>query len=327
MKKVNKIITLVLFITLLAGCGKTIPTLKDGTQAVATIDGESISTEELYQVLKTQYGKDQLINLIDKKILEKKYETSEDETSYVKEKVEEMEKYASQYSTTVDSLLQAYYGISLEQFKEQTALNYKRELAVKDALKETITDKEIEEYYDKNIFGQINCKHILIAPETLDGMTEEEKEEAEKKALEKAKSIIKKLDKGEDFDKLAKKYSTDSSTKNDGGKLGWFKYDDMLEEFSEAAFALKKGKYTTSPIKTKYGYHIIYKIDEEKKPTLKDSKDEIISELVTNKLSSDSTLYYKTLEDIRKNANLEIVDTELKKAYDNYMSELKTKTN
>ena len=66
---------------------------------------------------------------------------------------------------------------------------------------------------------------------------------------------------------------------------------------------------------------------EEKKPTLKDSKDEIISELITNKLSSDSTLYYKTLEDIRKNANLEIVKKKKKKAYDSYMTELKNKNN
>ena len=85
--------------------------------------------------------------------------------------------------------------------------------------------------YDENIFGDIRTKHILISIDTLDGMTTEEKNNKEKEALNKAKDIIKKLNNGEDFDKLAKEYSTDKATKDKGGDTGWFNTGDMLEEF------------------------------------------------------------------------------------------------
>ena len=70
------------------------------------------------------------------------------------------------------------------------------------------------------------------------------------------KDIIKKLNNGEDFDKLAKEYSTDKATKDKGGDTGWFNTRHMHEEFEKAANNLKKGTYTTTPVKTKYGYHI-----------------------------------------------------------------------
>lgn len=325
MKKFSKILVLALISTTLVGCGKTIPVLKDGTQAIATIGKKSISAEELYSALKTLYGKDQLINLIDTKILGEMNEEDALEKEYIDSKISEIEEQATQYGMTLNSLLE-YYGMTVEQFKEQSALTYKRDQAVNEYVAKDIKDKEIEKYYEENIYGQINCKHILISPEVLDGMTEEEKSDAEAKALKTAKAIIKKLKNGEDWDKLAKKYSDDSSNASKGGDLGWFTTGEMVKEFEDAAFALEKGKYTTSPVKTSYGYHIIYKVDEEEKPSLKDSKDDVIAEIVAKRLEEDSTLYNKALQEIRKEAGLDIVDSELKAGYDSYMSKLTTPT-
>ena len=101
----------------------------------------------------------------------------------------------------------------------------------------------------------------------------------------------------------------------------------MVEEFEEAAYKLKKGKYTTEPVKTTYGYHIIYKVDEKKKESLKNMKSEIIDTLVSDKLSNDSTLYYSTLEKIRKDNGLDIIDSDLSKGYASNMAKLTSSKN
>ena len=191
----------------------------------------------------------------------------------------------------------------------------------------SLSDKEINDYYKNNIYGDINVKHILIAPEVLDGMTSEEKTKAEEKALSTAKEVIKKLNDGAKWSDLVKEYSDDSKTKSKDGDLGWFNVGEMQEDFEDKAFALKKGEYTSTPAKTSYGYHVILKVDEKAKPSLKDATDDIKTELVANKLSSDSTLYYKTLENIRNDAELKIIDSSLNKKYKSYMSELKTSKN
>ena len=207
--------------------------------------------------------------------------------------------------------------------KEYFRLTYRRDKAVNEYVQKDLKDSEIEKYYEDEVYGDIKVKHILIAPDTTDDMSSEEKEKAEKTAKKEAEDIIKKLKDGEDFDKLAKKYSDDSSNAKKGGDLGWISTGDMVEEFDAAAFKLKKGKYTTSPVKTTYGYHIIYKVDEKDKPKLDEAKDDIIETLVKNKLNEDPTLYYTVLDKIRKDAGLKFEDKNLKTAYNKYMQNLK----
>ena len=101
----------------------------------------------------------------------------------------------------------------------------------------------------------------------------------------------------------------------------------MQSDFEEKAFALEKGKYTTTPAKTSYGYHIILKVDEKEKPELKEVLEDIKTTLVENKLSEDKNLYSKTLENIRKETNLKIIDSELSKQYDTYIKEQTTASN
>ena len=210
--------------------------------------------------------------------------------------------------------------IVLVEFEKFVSLSYRRNEAVKELVGKDITDKEIQKYYDENIFGDIRTKHILISIDTLDGMTTEEKNNKEKEALNKAKDIIKKLNNGEDFDKLAKEYSTDKATKDKGGDTGWFNTGDMLEEFEKAAYNLKKGTYTTTPVKTKYGYHIILKTDEKEKPSLEDKKEEIISTLASEAKSNDTALSINALVELRKEYGMNIEDDEMSKLYSTYIS-------
>ena len=209
------------------------------------------------------------------------------------------------------------------QLKDYLRLTHRREKVVNELVEKDLKDKEINDYYDKEVYGDIKVKHILISPDTTNDMTSEDKTKAENDAKKEAEDIIKKLKKGEDFDKLAEKYSDDTATAKKGGDLGWVSTGDMVEEFDAAAFKLEKGKYTTSPVKTTYGYHVIYKLDEKSKPKLKDVKKTIVEKLVKEKLNKDATLYYQKLEQMRKDAGLKFEDDDLKKAYYDYVQKQK----
>ncbi|MDP2727734.1 MAG: peptidyl-prolyl cis-trans isomerase, partial [Dehalococcoidia bacterium] len=78
---------------------------------------------------------------------------------------------------------------------------------------------------------------------------------------ETAKAIIERLQKGEDFAKLAQEFSKDSQTKDKGGDLGWFPKGVMIPQFEEVAFVLKPGELSPAPVKTQYGYQVI-KVEE-----------------------------------------------------------------
>ena len=322
MKKLTKLLILPVAILSLVGCGK-VPVLENGQEAVVTTKVGSISANDLYDKLKETYGNAVLIEMIDTLILNDKYEETEDEKEHVKEQIKELEGIAESNGMTFLSYIN-YYGFKdKEAVENYFVLNYRRDLAVKDYVKDTIKDKDIEKYYKDNIYGDIRVKHILIEPDTLTGMTTEEINDAKKDAEKTAKDIIKKLKDGGDFDKLAKEYSDDKSNSDKGGDLGWFNTGEMEKEFEKASFELKKGKYTTTPVETSYGYHIIYKTDEKANPALKDVKEEILDTLVDKKLEEDKNLYNQALEEIRKDANLSIEDSFLKEAYNDYLKQLK----
>lgn len=323
MKNIQKIVILSLLMVLVVGCG-SVPTLKNGEQKVASIDGGGISADSLYKKMKAKYAAQEFVDLLDTEILSKKYKETETEKENIKSQVDELKNSAKENNITFSQML-SYYGFEDESsLKDYLRLSYRREQAVNEYVADSIKDKEIQKYYDEEVYGDIKAKHILISPNTTTDMTTEQKEAAESKAKKLAEDIIKKLDNKEDFSELAKKYSDDSATAKKGGDLGWFSTGDMVAEFDAAAFKLKKGEYTKTPVKTQYGYHIIYKLDEKKKPTLKDSKKTILDELVKQKLADDKALYYTALDNIREDAGLKFEDKELKKAYTKYVQNQKS---
>ncbi|GBQ53075.1 peptidyl-prolyl cis-trans isomerase [Acetobacter indonesiensis NRIC 0313] len=133
-----------------------------------------------------------------------------------------------------------------------------------------LTDAAIQDYYQQNYAGkpaeqEVHARHILV------------KTEAE------ATDAIKKLKAGEDFGKLAAQISTDTgSAKQNGGDLGWFKKEDMIPAFSDAAFAMKKGEISSTPVKSQYGYHVIQVLDTRTDPipALDSVKDKIRQALI-----------------------------------------------
>ena len=152
-------------------------------------------------------------------------------------------------------------------------------------------------------------------------MTDDEKKAEEDKALKTAKEVIKKLNDGAKFEDLAKEYSADGS-KDKGGDLGYFNKGDMVSEFETAAFKLKLNKYTTEPVKSQFGYHIILKTGEKEKAELKDVKEEIKTTLANEKKNNDTTVQVDALVELRKSMGMSIEDDELEKQYSTYISNL-----
>ena len=159
-----------------------------------------------------------------------------------------------------------------------------------DQIKSGIT-VDAEAYYNENsdqfdVADQVKAKHILV----------DDKETAE--------DIIKQLDEGADFSELAKEYSTDSATAQQGGELGYFTADEMITEFSDAAFALEVGQYTKEPVETSYGYHVI--LCEDKKAahhqTFDEVKDELTDQLTDQEVQSK---YYEIMDQLKQDANIE----------------------
>lgn len=301
------------------GCGKKAE-LDDNKTAVS-LKGIKITATDYYNEIKTS-NISKLVDMIDHQLFDEKYKSDDEENQAVKEQINQLkESYSDE--TTFLSVIQQYFGVNSEdELEDMLRLEYKRNEAVEEFVADNLTDKEIEDYYDKNIIGDIKASHILITPDVDSDATDEEKEKAEEKAKKKAERIIKKLDEGEDFAELAKEYSDDEATAKNGGDLDYFNTDDMDENFIEAVKDLENNEYTKEPVKTQYGYHIILKVDQKEKPELDDVKDTIKETLANNKLNNDSTLHYETLIDIREENNIKWNDDELEKQYNELMDQL-----
>lgn len=301
------------------GCGKKAE-LDDNKTAVS-LKGIKITATDYYnEIKKSNISK--LVDMIDHQLFDEEYESNDEEDQAVEKQINQLKQSYSD-DTTFQSVIQQYFGVNSEdELEDMLRLEYKRNVAVEDFVADNLTDKEIEDYYDQNIIGDIKASHILITPDVDSDATDEEKEKAENKAKKEAERIIKKLDEGEDFAKLAEEYSDDEATAKNGGDLDYFNTDDMDENFMDAVKKLDNDEYTKEPVKTQYGYHIILKVDQKEKPKLKEVKDSIKETLANNKLNNNSTLHYETLMDIREENNIKWNDDELEKQYNELMDQL-----
>ena len=321
--KMIKCFSALLVISLLAcGCGKEIE-VKNGSKVAVSTKGSKIRATEFYDTIKKE-NIAQLVDMIDNGLFSKKYKDKKsEEDTKVKEQIDSIKSYYGSDPDTYKAALRQFFGVNTEEeLEEMIRLEYKRSLAVADYIMDNLKDDEIEKYYNDEVFGQVKASHILIPVETTDKATEDEKAAAEKVAKEEAEKIIKQLKDGKKFATLAKKYSKDEGTATNGGDLGYFNLDEMVEEFSNAVKELKVDEYTKEPVKSQFGYHIIIKTGEKEKEALKDIKEDIKTKLKERKLNNDSTLYYTTLQEIREANNIKWNDDVLKKAYKDYMDEI-----
>ncbi|AFL53562.1 peptidyl-prolyl cis-trans isomerase C [Sinorhizobium fredii] len=185
-------------------------------------------------------------------------------------------------------------------FKQRVAFLTERELHnafFKKHVVDAVTKEEVKARYDKEIAAipaqeEVKARHILVKTE------------------DEAKAIIKELDAGKSFVELAKAKSTDPN-KEDGGDLGYFTKGRMVPEFETAAFALEKGAYTKTPVKSQFGFHVI--LVEDKRPQAPPALEQVEPQ-VRQLVMRDK--YLALLDTAKKATGVEISDPELKKAYD-----------
>lgn len=289
-----------------------IATLKDGTQPVVNVNGETITADFLYEEMKKNYSISYLVDYIDKAILDKKYEETEEMKEEVEKTAQNYFDMYNQYYQMDEATFLAQSGFeSKDQFLDALKLDYRRKLYYEDYLKSQITDEQIQKYYDESVYGDINTQHLLV--QVNDDMKDED-------AKKLAKEIIGKLNEGKSFEDVKEEYKDKVTYEN----LKYVAFNANLESsFLEALKGLSENSYTKEPVKTSYGYHVIYRTDQKEKPKLEDVKDSIIEKLCDELDASDENLYNKTLVKMREEAGLDFSDTVMKEKYEESIKKFK----
>lgn len=170
--------------------------------------------------------------------------------------------------------------------------------------KVTVSDADVESYYNGHMKSgdhvQVKASHIFVAiPENADAVTLKAKEKFAHDLLERAKA-------GEDFAKLAKDFSQDPATRDEGGDLGYFGRDMLPKPIEEMVFAMKVGE-VRGPVRADRGFHVIKLVDRrtsEVKP-LAAVKEELRGQLRQKEMERQTKNYLselrkRTLVDVRQ---------------------------
>jgi foldase protein PrsA len=267
----------------------------ENSEVVATTKAGDVTKEELYKSMKQKFTpqmEQALQELIYTKVLSDKYEVSDKE---VEEKLNEAK---DQLGPQFDMFLQQY-NLDEKSFKEYLKLQLLQEKAAISDVK--VTEKELKEYYEK-WKPDIQVRHILVDDEKT------------------AKEVKQKLADGSKFEELAKEYSKDPGSAENGGSLGWVDYagrQNFVPEFSKALDTLEKGK-VSEPIKTEYGFHIIEITDKKEKKSFDEMKKELEKELKLSKV--DPQKIQEAMKREIEKADLNIKDKDLKKAFEQVLN-------
>ena len=223
--------------------------------------------------------------------------------------------YEKNYGYTKETFLSQYGFSSEKDFLDNLRLDYRKNKYYDDYALSLITDKEVEKYYEDEVFGDVDSKHILvsIAKDGEEGLSDEE-------AKKLANEIIEKLNKGTSWEDVVKEYKDKTISE----ELGYNAFNAELESaYLKECKNLAVGTYSKTPVLTSYGYHIVYKIAQKDKPKLEDVKDDVKDVLANQKKNADTNLYYKALISMREEAKLEFADTKLGDEYTKYISQYK----
>lgn len=294
-----------------------IAALKNGEEPVVTIGKTNYTADKLYERMKDYFSISILLDDIDNELLTKKYPTNDEMTKAVNE---DAEYYLNMY--------QQYYGFTQEQFLSQNGfsnynefldyltLDYRRNKFLDDYLEKQLTDEEIKQYYNDNIFGDINTQHVLVEVSS----SKDDGKLSDEDAKKLAEEIITKLNDGTSWETIQNDYK-DKITYEDLGYQAW---DASLEKsFMDALKDMENNSYSEEPVKTSYGYHVIYRLDQKEAPKLKKVKETIIENLISKKKEEDSNILYKALITLREENNIDFKDTVMKSKYEEYCKQYK----
>lgn len=269
-------------------------------------DFSSIDLDVLY---KNGIPIENVLNTVDNAILKELYPETDEMRKEIDEILEEYYNlYEDYYGYTKEEFLNAVGFYSEEDFINYIKLNYRRNKYVIDYLKNKITEEEIHTYYGENVFGDINSKHILVK------VSEEDFTDAEARKI--ANEIINKLDSGSTWEDVIKMYKDKIISE----ELGYKSFDADLEyAYVNECRLLEVGKYSSIPVKTSYGYHIIYKIDQKNRPSLEEVKEKLIEDLINLKIENNNKIYFEVLINLREEAGFSFENTFYESQYEEYI--------
>ncbi|MGG2066791.1 peptidylprolyl isomerase PrsA [Bacillus sp. S14(2024)] len=248
---------------------------------VVTSKAGDITKDDFYNAMKQQGGKNVLRNMVMEKVFVKNYPVKDDDVN------KRYDEYKKQYGDQFDAVLKQS-GMTEKQLKDSV----RGELAMKEAVKKSITDKEAKDNYKP----EIKASHILVKDE------------------ETAKKVEAELAQGKSFEDLAKQYSEDTGSKDKGGDLGYFGPGKMVKEFEDAAYKLKKGE-VSQPVKSQFGYHIIKVTDIKELKPFDQEKDRIKGELADKKMQDAQFMNDLVTKEVKK-ADVKINDKDLKDIFE-----------
>src|SRR5262245_38916181 len=163
------------------------------------------------------------------------------------------------------------------------------------ALRETVPGADAKKFYQKQMGSlksdeEVRASHILVD------------------SKDKAREVYEKLAHGSDFAQLAKEYSKDPGSKDQGGELGFFGRGQMVPQFEEAAFGLKKGE-VSEPFESQFGWHVV-RVDDRRRrsaPAFEAVKERVVASMIHKKAQ-------QVAADLRGKAQIEYIDPELKRS-------------
>ncbi|WP_409253337.1 peptidylprolyl isomerase [Bacillus sp. SCS-153A] len=267
----------------------------DSSEIVAETKAGDITKEELYTSMKEKFTpqmEQALQELVLKKVLGDKYEVTEEE---VDEKLNEAK---DQLGPQFEMFL-SQYNLNEDSFREYLELQLLQEKAATADIE--VSEDELQEYYD-NWKPEIEVRHILVDDE------------------ETAKEVKQKLADGAKFEDLAKEYSNDPGSAENGGSLGWVDYEgrqNFVPEFSEALEKLETGK-VSEPVQTQYGYHIIEVTDKKEKKSFDEMKEELEKSLKLSKVTPEKI--QQAMKEVVEDAGLKITDEDLKNSFEQILN-------
>lgn len=303
LKKIGKFALIFTISTmLLTGCSNK-------TTSVSSISGYTLDTQTLENEINLYRAASKLLTdeTPSTEQIEQYAENIADQLTYIEMLYKEGKKAGfepskDELNSELDSINQ--YIESVDGLKEVLEMYGYDEATIKDSINKSLTafayqediydsfsisNKDLEEFYNKNkeelyTFKSADAAHILFKTYTTDdeGNTVELTEEEKAKVKKKAQSVLDRVKNGEDFNELAKEFSEDEGSKEDGGELGEFLEGVMVAEFENAVFALEKDQ-VSDLVETSYGYHII-KLNSKGETTY--SLSEIESTVRLNLLTS-----------------------------------------
>lgn len=296
MKKTLKKVSLVALTStlLLSGLGSIAPVMaqeESAGEVIATVGGEDITKDELYESMKAIAGDTTLRTIILETVLEQNVSDAEALRTAAEEEVQAQIDEAG--GEEVFQQLLAYQGLSdIETYTYQIFVRNMFQEVVESQI--DMSDEAITNYYENEYSPLMEAQHILV--------------ETEEEALD----AIERINNGEEFDAVAQEVSLDSTAQN-GGLLQPFPAGQMVPEFEEAVMNSENGEMTETPVESQYGFHVIRTINNGEKQPLEDVREDVEEQYVTSRFA-DSQFAYGVIGQLLQDTGYEIHDEDLQNA-------------